>query len=64
MMSQNTKDQAFGMLKSLANRAKQYAYNLSEIELKVEEATNNDAWGPTGTLMSGTHFIRFVLPCT
>ena len=53
MVSQQTKDQAYGVFKSLANRAKQYALNLSEIELKVEEATNNDAWGPTGTLMSG-----------
>ena len=53
MVSQQTQDKAYGMFKSIANRAKQYALNLSEIELKVEDATNNEAWGPTGTQMSG-----------
>ena len=53
MVSQQTQDKAYSVFKTLANRAKQYAMNLSEIELKVEEATNNEAWGPTGTLMSG-----------
>ena len=52
-MSNQRMDQAYGMFKSLANRAKQYAFNLSEIEVKVEEATNNEPWGPTGSQMSG-----------
>ncbi|KAK9795194.1 hypothetical protein WJX73_002511 [Symbiochloris irregularis] len=52
MVSQQRMDQAYGLFKGLANRAKQYAYNLSEIELKVEDATSNEAWGPTGSQMS------------
>lgn len=32
---------------------KQYAKNLSVIELKVEEATSNEPWGPHGTAMAG-----------
>ena len=58
MVSQQTQDKAYGMFKSLANRAKQYAMNLSDIELKVEDATSNEAWGPTGTQMSGKPFPR------
>ncbi|KAK9821680.1 hypothetical protein WJX74_007569 [Apatococcus lobatus] len=40
-----------GYLKGITNKVKQYALNLSEIELKVEEATNNEPWGPHGTAM-------------
>ena len=53
MDSLPSKDQAFAYLKGWGNKVKQYAYNLTPMELKVEEATNNDAWGPTGTLMAG-----------
>lgn len=35
------------------DRARQIAEGLNELEMKVEEATNNDKWGPHGTLMSG-----------
>ena len=42
-----------GYLKGITNKVKQYALNLSEIELKVEEATNNEPWGPHGTVMGG-----------
>lgn len=42
-----------GYLKGITNKVKQYALNLSEIELKVEEATNNEPWGPHGTAMGG-----------
>jgi epsin len=41
------------MVKSVSNKVKQYALNLSEIEIKVEEATNNEPWGPHGTVMQG-----------
>ena len=53
-----TKDQAYTYLKGWASKAKQYAYNLTPTELKAEEATNNEAWGPTGTVMSGTARAR------
>ena len=53
-----SKDQAYAYLKGWGNKVKQYAYNLTPMELKVEEATNNDAWGPTGTLMAGTVLPR------
>ncbi|XRB13297.1 ENTH domain-containing protein [Pseudoscourfieldia marina] len=39
-------------LSKLQQRARQVAYNLSDLELKVEEATNLDPWGPHGSLMS------------
>lgn len=61
MISQQTQDKAYGVFKSLASRAKQYAMNLSEIELKTEEATNNEAWGPTGSQMSGRVLTTFAV---
>lgn len=36
------------------DKARQYAEGLNELEIKVEEATNSDKWGPHGTLMQGT----------
>lgn len=41
------------MVKSVSNKVKQYALNLTDIELKVEEATNNEPWGPHGSAMQG-----------
>jgi hypothetical protein len=38
-------------LKSAVNKAKAYALNLTEYETKVREATNDDAWGASSTLM-------------
>ena len=35
------------------DKARQYAEGLNELEIKVEEATNSDRWGPHGTLMQG-----------
>lgn len=35
------------------DKARQYAEGLNELEIKVEEATNSDKWGPHGTLMQG-----------
>ncbi len=49
-----------GYLKGITNKVKQYALNLSEIELKVEEATNNEPWGPHGTVMAGELKRRMV----
>ena len=53
MDSLPSKDQLYGYFKASVAKAKQYAYNLSPTELLVEEATSNDAWGPTGTQMAG-----------
>lgn len=38
------------------DKARQYAEGLNELEIKVEEATNSDRWGPHGTLMQGIVF--------
>lgn len=40
-------------LKNLADKAKAYVNNVSELELKVLEATNHDPWGPHGSVMQG-----------
>lgn len=48
---QSTADTALGYVKAWGNKAKQYALNLTDIEIKVEQATNNDPWGPHGTVM-------------
>ncbi|GMH33384.1 hypothetical protein BSKO_01218 [Bryopsis sp. KO-2023] len=41
-----------GLFKSVGNKVRQFAFNLTETELKVEEATNSDKWGPHGSLMA------------
>ncbi|GAA5866878.1 hypothetical protein JCM8547_003904 [Rhodosporidiobolus lusitaniae] len=38
-------------IKSAVNKAKAYALNLTEYETKVREATNDDPWGASSTLM-------------
>lgn len=38
-------------VKSLYRQAKNYALNVSDIEAKVDEATNDDPWGASSTLM-------------
>lgn len=40
-------------IKNLADKAKAYVNNVSELELKVLEATNHDPWGPHGSVMQG-----------
>jgi len=37
-------------LKNVASTATSFVMNYSEIETKVREATNNDAWGASGTV--------------
>ncbi|SAL98194.1 hypothetical protein [Absidia glauca] len=37
-----------GVVRSLKN----YAKGFSDVQIKVREATSNDAWGPSGTLMN------------
>ena len=41
-----------GLVRSATNKVKQYAMNLSPLEVQVEEATNLDTWGPHGTVMA------------
>lgn len=57
-------------LKSAWTQAKNYALNISEIEAKVNEATSDDPWGASSTLMqeiaAATHnFQDFneIMPC-
>lgn len=38
-------------IKKMYTQAKNYALNISEIEAKVREATNDDPWGASSTLM-------------
>ncbi|TFK27668.1 ENTH-domain-containing protein [Coprinopsis marcescibilis] len=57
-------------IKSMYNQAKNVVLNVSEMEAKVREATNDDPWGASSTLMSeiaqGTfNFAQFneIMPC-
>lgn len=45
--------EAFNYLKGIGNKVKQIALQLTEVEIKVEDATNNDPWGPHGKDMAG-----------
>ncbi|KAL5524227.1 ENT3_2 [Sanghuangporus sanghuang] len=38
-------------IKSMYNQAKNMVLNVSEMEAKVREATNDDPWGASSTLM-------------
>lgn len=38
--------------RNISNKVKQYAMNLSPLEVQVEEATNLDTWGPHGSVMA------------
>ena len=54
----------FGKLKDMGrkyvDKARQIAEGLTELEVKVEEATNDDKWGPHGALMAGKYFHNLV----
>ncbi len=52
---------ALGYFKSISSKVKQMALNLTDLEVKVEEATNNEPWGPHGTVMAGILLISDVL---
>jgi hypothetical protein len=41
-----------GLVRQATNKVKQYAMNLSPLEIQVEEATNLDTWGPHGSVMA------------
>jgi hypothetical protein len=40
-------------IKNFADKAKAYVNNVSELEMKVLEATNHEPWGPHGSAMAG-----------
>lgn len=46
------------MVKSVTNKVKQYTLNLSDLELKVEDATSNETWGPHGSVMTGSNLTE------
>ncbi|GAA6026314.1 hypothetical protein JCM8202_005848 [Rhodotorula sphaerocarpa] len=57
-------------IKSAYNKAKAYALNLTEYEAKVHEATNDEPWGASSTLMQDIAQATFnfqlfneVMPC-
>eukprot|EP00882_Tetradesmus_deserticola_P033875 GHRQ01038729.1.p1 GENE.GHRQ01038729.1~~GHRQ01038729.1.p1 ORF type:complete len:139 (+),score=47.02 GHRQ01038729.1:212-628(+) len=39
-------------IKNFADKAKAYVNNVSELEMKVLEATNHEPWGPHGSAMA------------
>lgn len=47
-------------IKNVVDKAKAYVNNVSELEMKVLEATNHEPWGPHGTVMQG---IRVCSAC-
>lgn len=51
------KTEAGGYLMSLTTKVKQMALNLTDLEVKVEEATNNEPWGPHGSAMAGASLL-------
>jgi hypothetical protein len=48
-----SKNDLFSAYQTVSNKVKQYAKNLSPLEVKVEEATSNEPWGPHGSIMAG-----------
>ena len=48
-----SKNDLFSVYQQVSSKVKQYAKNLTPMELKVEEATSNEPWGPHGTTMAG-----------
>ena len=43
-------------IKNIADKAKALALSMSELEMKVMEATNHEPWGPHGKDMQGASF--------
>ena len=42
-----------GLVKSATQKVKKYTLNLTDLELKVEDATSNEVWGPHGSTCTG-----------
>lgn len=45
--------------KGVVRSIKNYAKGFSEVQIKVREATSNDAWGPSGALMNEIAQLTF-----
>jgi hypothetical protein len=52
-MSSSKAQAAKELFSKFSLKAKQVVYNLSEVAVKAQEATNNDKWGPHGQLLNG-----------
>ena len=52
--------EAFSYLKGIGNKVKQVALQLTEIEVKVEDATHNEPWGPWLVSAPG---VNYESPC-
>lgn len=48
-----SKSDLFSVYQQVSSKVKQYAKNLTPLEVKVEDATSNEPWGPHGTVMAG-----------
>lgn len=51
-MSSSKSQAARELLSKISLKAKQVAFNLSDVAVKAKDATNNEPWGPHGQLMS------------
>eukprot|EP00882_Tetradesmus_deserticola_P033933 GHRQ01038806.1.p2 GENE.GHRQ01038806.1~~GHRQ01038806.1.p2 ORF type:complete len:103 (+),score=21.95 GHRQ01038806.1:432-740(+) len=51
-------------IKNFADKAKAYVNNVSELEMKVLEATNHEPWGPHGSAMAGWYNRQYCWPLT
>ncbi|KAF5834649.1 hypothetical protein DUNSADRAFT_8573 [Dunaliella salina] len=51
MFTPDNVDKAKTVLSNLARKGKAYAQGITELEVKVQEATNEDKWGPHGSAM-------------
>ena len=50
------------MVKKAVTKGMALAYNMTEIEIKVLDATNEEAWGPHGQAMAGEQAARCSRP--
>ena len=53
----------FGSVKDKLSGVRTIVMNYSEIEAKVRDATNNDAWGASGTVRPACAGPRRATPC-
>lgn len=45
------------MFQSVASKVKAAYLNVTDTELKVLDATNEEPWGPHGSVMAGAHWL-------
>ena len=54
-----SKHDVLSVYNKVSSRVKQYALSLTPLELKVDEATNHEPWGPHGTVMAGKAGLNY-----